>query len=72
MKIGAVNIGSIKQVLQAGLKMADEVAIPEHFIRLPAGDIAVPLQDDPIFCERASLICAEHVHSAKVLYGVRR
>src|ERR1035438_1000694 len=61
VEIGAIQYRGIKQVLQARLKMADEVTIPEHFIRLSAGDITVPLQDDSIFGERAGLIGAEHV-----------
>ena len=70
VEIGAIQYCGIKQILQAGLKMADEVSIPEHFIRFPAGDITVPLQDDPIFGERAGLIGAKHIHSAEVLNGV--
>src|ERR1017187_2264710 len=70
VEIGAIQYRGIKQVLQARLKMADEVTIPEHFIRLSAGDITVPLQDDSIFGERAGLVGAEHVHSAEVLNGV--
>ena len=70
VEIGAIQDRCIEQVLQTGLKMADEVPIPEHFIRFLAGDIAMPLQDNPIFGERAGLIGAEHVHSAEVLNSV--
>src|ERR1039458_3210633 len=70
VEIGAIQYCGIKQVLQSLLKMADEVAIPKHFIRLSAGDITVPLQGDTIFGEGTGLIGAEYVHSTKVLNGV--
>jgi hypothetical protein len=70
VKIRAIQNRRVQQVLEAGLEVTDEVAVQEHFIGFASGNIAVPLEDDPIFGERAGLIGAQHVHAAKVLDGV--
>src|ERR1035437_2138054 len=70
MKIRTIQNCRIKQVLESSLEVADEIAIEKYFIRFTPGNIAVPLKDNPVFGERAGLVCTEHVHAAEVLDGV--
>src|ERR1035438_6123910 len=70
VKVGAIQDGHVEQVLETRLEVADQVAVQKHFLGFPAGNIAVPLEDDAIFGERAGLVGAQNIHAAEVLDGV--
>ncbi len=70
VEVRAIEDRAVEQVLEAGLKVADQVAVQQHLLGFPPGDVAMPLQDDAIFGERAGFVGAQHVHAAEVLDGV--
>ena len=70
MKIRTIQNRRVQQILEAGLKVADDVTVQQHLVCFSSRYVAVPLQDDTILGQRAGLIRAEHVHPAKVLNGI--
>ena len=70
VEVGAIQDGQVEQVLEAGLEVADQVTVQQHFLGFPAGDVAMPLEDDPVLGQRAGFVGAQHIHAAEVLDGV--
>ena len=71
VEVGTIQNRPVEQVPEAGLKVADEVAIEKHFLALLSIDVAMPHEDDPIFGERSGLVRAQHVHAPEVLDGIQ-
>src|ERR1017187_937941 len=70
MKIRTAEDRRVQQVLEPRLEVADEVTVEQYLVRFPPGHVAVPLQYNTIFSERAGLIGAQHVHAAEILDGI--
>ena len=70
VEVGTIENRPVEQVLEAGLEVADQVAVQKHFLRFPSGHVAMPLKDDAVLGERAGFVGAQHVHAAEVLNGV--
>ena len=58
MKVRAIQNRRVKQVLEASLKVANQVACEQYLVGLTSRNVAVPLQDDAIFGEGTGLIGA--------------
>jgi hypothetical protein len=71
VKIGAIQDGHVEQVLETCLEVANQVAVQEHFLGFPAGDVAMPLEDDAVLGERAGFVGAQDIHAPEVLDGVQ-
>ena len=61
---------AVEDVFQAGLEMADEIGVAQHFVAFVFEDVAMEFQDDVVNRQRAGLVGAEHVHRAEVLDGI--
>ncbi len=70
VEVGAIQDRPVEQVLEAGLEVADQVAVQKHFLGFLSGHVAMPLEDDAILGERAGFVGAQHVHAPEVLNGV--
>ena len=70
VEVGAIQDRPVQQVLEARLEVADQVAVQQHFLGFPPGDVAMPLKDDAVLGERAGFVGAQHVHASEVLDGV--
>src|SRR5579862_4462847 len=62
--------GTVEHILQAGLKMADEIGVAQDGIAFVFEDVAMELKDDVVDGQRAGLIGAQHIHRTEVLDGV--
>ena len=69
VEIGTIQNRPVEQVLEAGLEVADQVAVQQHLLGFTPGDVAMPHEHDAILGERAGLVGAQHVHAAEVLDG---
>ena len=70
VKIGAIQNRPVEQILEAGLKVADQVAVEEHLVGFTPRDIAMTHENHAVLGERAGLVGAEDIHAAEVLNGV--
>ena len=70
VEIGAIQDGHVEQVLEARLKVTNQVAVQQHLLGFPAGHVAMPLEDDAILGQRAGFVGAQNIHPAEVLNGV--
>ena len=66
-----IKDGTIQDVLQTSLKVADQIRIQQHQVILLLDDVAVSLEDDMVHRQGAGLVRAEHIHRAKVLDGIQ-
>ena len=71
VEVGAIQNRPVEQVLEAGLEVADQVAVQQHLLGFLSRHVAMPLKDDAILGERAGFVGAQNVHAAEVLNGVQ-
>ena len=60
----------IENILQTSLEMTYQVRVQQHHLVFFANHIAVSLKDDMVHRKGAGLVRAQHIHRAKILYGI--